>query len=112
MSFYLTLHGTHSKFSTHLSNSIILKGDYDVALSDINFNSDMLINFGSIRLQNRQTQEIYNVEIILHDNISVENFVNHINMKLSVYRTYTEYESFYSKRQGLCKATVTNLKQL
>lgn len=88
MSFYVTLHENKSNICTLLDQPLNLNHGYKVALTDININSKPLINFGSITIQSKELHHFSSninkleVEIILEDNLSIEDFVKKINFIL------------------------------
>ena len=50
MSFYVSLHGTKSTIETQLNSTIHFKSDYEVALTEIPFNSNLFIDCGNITI--------------------------------------------------------------
>lgn len=88
MSFYVALHGTDSNFNTKLDQPLILNSDYEVTLSDISLNGNFLINYGTINVQSNNVNAYFlnirqiEIEIILEDNLTIENFVKKINFIL------------------------------
>lgn len=66
MTYYITLpsntpgngKNTQSDYTTFLNDSLHLKGDYEVALSEINFGSNFMLNFGSMTFKYKDDNSI------------------------------------------------------
>ena len=87
MSFHVTLpsntpshiKNTQSDFTTFLNDNIHLKGDYEVALSEINFSSNYTFNFGKLVINHVSFEEDIIIELVLPNGISLVEFVNFLN---------------------------------
>ena len=102
MSFYITLPSntpshvtnTQSNFTTFLNDTIQLKGDYEVALSEINFSSNYKINFGKIIFDHFDFAEPIIIDIIVPNGILLADFVIFLNRSVS-----KEIEYFTKKKR-------------
>ena len=83
MSFYITLpsnspnifdNNTQSCFSTLLGSPLNLKGDYEVALSDINFTKNFKVDLGSFKVSNTFNDKFWIVTLQVENGISLENY--------------------------------------
>lgn len=87
MSFYITLPSntpshvtnTQSNFTTFLNDTILLKGNYEVALSEINFSSNYSINFGKITVKHFDFAELIIIDVIIPNGLLLADFVMFLN---------------------------------
>ena len=113
MSFYVTLHGTTCTVKSELDPPLHLTSDYQVSLTDISFNSNLLVNYGCIILshddnifKNNRIEITVNsdygcvipeadskqiqLQIILEDNMPIDKFVQQVNDMILTEIYYTE----------------------
>ena len=93
MSFYVSLHGTKSPIDTELNSPIHLKSDYEVALTEISFNSNFFIDCGKIKIISKINNAYYYItsQITLVNNISIEKFVDRLN-----YIVYNDMNHYFT----------------
>lgn len=97
MSFYVTLPSnapshipnTQSDFTTFFSEPLKLAGSYEVALANINFTSNFLVNFGSLKLRRLfksdldETRDEVTVNLTIPNGINLIDFVSYLNHRTS-----------------------------
>ena len=101
MSFYVTLPSntpshvvnTQSDFTTFLNDSIKFEGEYEVALSEINFSANFNFNFGTLILKHNDflNQPII-IPVEVANGITLVDLVNHVNIILTFEINYLLYK--------------------
>ena len=96
MSFYITLYNQKSKFSTQLNDPIYLKGNYQVSLTGLNLDSNILkVKFCKIKIKYKYTDFISEIDIILNDNISINDFIKKLNLEMTNNITHYLYNFLF-----------------
>ena len=92
MSFHITLpsntpshiDNTQSDFTTFLSDTIKLDGDYEVALSEINFSTNFYINFGTLTLIHSDfNDKPIIIEVKMFNGTTLYYFVSYLNITIN-----------------------------
>lgn len=101
MSFHITLPSnspthitnTQSDFTTFLNDKIHLKGDYEVALSEITFSSNYILKLGTLHILTFIDDKPFNVKINVEipNGFSLNNFVSFLNYKFDQECDYRKY---------------------
>lgn len=97
MSFYITLHNKESIFSTQLNNPIYLNGDYEVSLTDLHLNSNILFKYCTIKIKDIDNDFDLDFDIILKDNSPISDFIKKLNFEMTNTVYYYLYTLLFEK---------------
>lgn len=106
MSFYITLHNKESIFSTQLNNPIYLNVDYEVSLTDLHLNSNIMVKFCTIKIKYKYTDFDIDIDIILKDNIPISDFIKKLNFEMTNTTYYYLYTLIF-EQEGFTKTEMS-----
>jgi hypothetical protein len=103
MSFYVTLHNKETNFETIIDPPMVNLNNYEVALFDIKFTSDFLVDLGTITICTSTNYQL-TINITSRDNVHIFYFLYILNLQLThailidiqkkLYKSSVEFDSF------------------